>query len=397
MKTTFYLVVALLVASCGTPKGYVITGEISGAGGKTVHLLTGKSEQFLVAIDSAMIREDGRFEFKGELAVPALLTLKIFPTDERGTMVNNRYAFRPVIPLFIDKGRVQVEATLDSIPLATFGEGYDYSKVRVTGSRLHDLYAEYVQEKATVHKAMEAYREYNETNARVPGVIAAADEMAAIDRTGYLKRFITRNRDNAAGLFVFQSNTGYKSYEYPFTVAELDELLACFSPEMKATRLYKQVADEVNQARRTAGGARFVDFTLKDVDGNPVKLSDHAGKGRYVLLEFWASWCGPCRAEIPHLKEVYELYHPADFDVIGISLDTDKANWLKAIEDEQMPWVQLLAGRTSKELPDAYGIVGIPTCVLVDPDGTIVDRNMYGFWMDRKLIELYGNRFGDKY
>jgi peroxiredoxin len=400
MKTTLYLVMALLVASCATHEGYVITGKIAGAGGKTVHLLAGADEFDKVAIDSAVIREEGRFEFKGELAEPALLTLKIFPTGTRGIMENDRIASRPIIPVFVDKGRarVRVEATLDSLSRDMSDGTYDYSKVRVTAPRLHALYVEYRQGRnATLKAQNEAWDDYTKylngkERGRVSEGIAAVNKIDAASPAARLRQFITRNRDNAVGLHALQENM--KS----FTVAEMDEILASFSLEVKATGFYKQVVDEFNRAKRTAVGARFVDFALKDVDGNPVRLSDHAGKGRYVLFEFWASWCGPCRLDIPHLKEVYELYHPVGFDVISISMDDDKAHWLKAVEDEQMPWPQLHEEKAFEgELVKTYDFSGIPTCVLVGPDGTIVDRNMRGSWMDRKLIELYGNRFGDKY
>jgi hypothetical protein len=98
------------------------------------------------------------------------------------------------------------------------------------------------------------------------------------------------------------------------------------------------------------------------------------------------------------LKEIYELYHPTGFEIIGISMDSNKGSWLTAVADEQMPWLQASNLEAfNGDLDKVYNFNGIPACVLVGPDGTIVDRNMRGSWMDRKLIELYGNKFGDKY
>jgi peroxiredoxin len=397
----------LLATACSSD-GYVITGKISGGEGKAVHLLTGNEEIMKVAIDSAVIGSDGRFEFRGELDAPALLTLKFFPDDTRGKGTR-RYIFRPVIPLFVDKGRFEVEAAFDSIPLASFDRGYDYSRVRVTTPRLHELYAEYDREMTVLVAESRKFDDYIKyvralkTPTPPPiseGIAAVARIDDATDATrDFVKRFIARNSNNAVGLHAFRENTGYKAVrDGLFTAAELDEILASFSPKMKQTTLYKLLGDEVNEVKKTAVGSPFMDFALKDAEGNPARLSDYAGKGRYVLLEFWASWCGPCRADIPHLKDLYELYYPAGFEVVSISLDEDKEEWTKAMEQEQMPWAQLHDDQPFQDgVAAMYGISGIPACMLVDPDGTIVDRNARGSWLDKTLIELYGNKFGKKY
>jgi thiol-disulfide isomerase/thioredoxin len=393
---------ALLVASCA-PKGYVITGKISGAEGKTVHLVTGKHELLRVPIDSAVIR-DGRFEMKGELAVPELLALRFFPDDSRGAGKTG-YVFRPTIPFFIERGRVHVEAVLDSIPLATFDPGYDYSKVRLTAPPLHELYLEYNRGKAAAEEAKKgAWRDYSmylraKEKPPVSVGIEAVGRIDAASSKPFVKGFIARNRDNAVGLYAFRDNTGYKAVSAGlFTAAEIDEILASFSPEMKSTAYYKLVAEEAALARQTAVGAPFVDFTLEDAGGNPVRLSDHAGKGRHVLFDFWASWCGPCRADIPHLKELYEMYHPDGFEIVSISIDADEGKWMEALEKEQMPWTQLRDKEVATgKLMETYCFMAIPACVLVGPDGTIVDRNARGSWLDGILVKLYGNRFGDKF
>jgi thiol-disulfide isomerase/thioredoxin len=389
-----------LIAGC-SPRGYVIKGTISGAEDKTVYLLTGRDEFNRVVVDSTVIK-NGHFEFKGELAYPELLTVKIFPTHERAI-----FTPCPVIPVLVDKGTVSIEAILDSIPLATLSRDYDYSRVRVRASRLHDLHVEYNQRKTTLVNAkneawQDYYQQYLKAKGNIPVLEGIAErskvDKAAADLLDYVKQCIARNRDNTMGLHVFRDNLGYKSLSLGlFTVAEVEEILASFSPEIKKTEFYKQVTNEANEAKKTLVGARYVDFTLQDLDGKPVKLSDHVGKGKYVLLEFWASWCGPCRADIPHLKKVYELYHPEGFEVISISMDAEKNKWLKAVEDEQMPWLQLSGEQdVQEELTKIYHAEAIPACVLVSPDGIIVTYNMRDSWMDRKLIELYGNKFSDK-
>src|SRR5699024_299911 len=139
---------------------------------------------------------------------------------------------------------------------------------------------------------------------------------------------------------------------------------------------------------------KFPNLTLKNPEGNTIKLSDYVGKGKYVLLNFWASWCGPCRADIPHLQEVYNLYHPEGFEIISISMDENKDDWLEALDEEQMKWLQISNLKGFEDsVSKLYNFRGIPTDILVGPEGYIITRNMRGSWMDKKLIELYGNKF----
>ncbi len=391
----FAAIVSLLAVSC-TQKGYLIKGNISGnADGKTVYLYSGPNFYSMVPLDSAVI-QNGKFEFSGELTTPELLTIKIYMDENRNMMVNNRYAFRPIIPVFIRDGKITITAVLDSIPLDDLTGDYDYTKLKITGSEINDLYMNYAQQKTARNKAKreasDDYFAYARTKDKPisEGITAVTKiDAVVVENKASVEKFIAQNAGNEVGLYAFFDNLNL------FSVNEIDRIIASFTPEMKNSEYGQKIEAEAGKIKISATGAEYADFTLQDRDGNPVKLSDHLAKGNYVLLEFWASWCGPCRADIPHLKEVYQLYHPEGFEIVGISIDKDKEAWIKALTTEQLPWLSL--SNEEGDIAKIYNFQGIPSCVLVGPDGTIVDRNARGSWLDKKLIELYGNKFGDKY
>ena len=396
----FTAVISLFIitfAAC-VPKEYTITGEIPQAEGKTVLLSSGLG--FVkTSLDRTVVR-DGKFQFQGKHLSPELLTIKVSLTDE--TEVTNtppRSVPHPVIPVFVTEGTLHIEAVLDSIPLENFSGIYDYTKVTITGSEMHDLYAMYMKHKirfANAHgEAQQAYSAYlqKRTERRISEGIEAVTKLEAVadSRKEFVKIFIEQNRNNVVGAHVFHENISL------FSVAEIEAIMASFPVVVRAAYFNKQVLEGINTIKGAAVGAKYIDFTLNDTKDSPVRLSDHLGKGKYVLLAFWIP-SSLFHVDISHLKEVYELYHPEGLEVISISMDADKARWLKAVEEEQMPWIQIsdpkdFQGMTYK----AYNANAIPSYVLISPDGLIADRNMRDSWMDKKLIELYGNKFGDKY
>lgn len=149
----------------------------------------------------------------------------------------------------------------------------------------------------------------------------------------------------------------------------------------------KRIAERLLVLSRSFTGARMLDFTQKNDKNIPVKFSDF--KGKYVLIDFWASWCGPCRAENPNVLKAYNRYKSKNFTVIGVSLDDNKANWRKAIQEDEMPWTQVSDLKGFKnEIAAYYGVLSIPTTFLVDPDGKIIAKNLRGEALHQKLAEL---------
>ncbi|MBR3064748.1 MAG: AhpC/TSA family protein [Bacteroidales bacterium] len=392
---------ALLVSACGGNSGkFQIDGRFTGdVEGKTVYLTRAgvepESRFQPEVIDSTVIR-DGKFTFRGTVEEPALMILKYFPDDRRAASDDRGILMHPVVPILVDGGTIRVEAPVDSLTsdfeFYAYGN-YDYADVTMSGSRLAGLYQEYQREYSRLGKVTADItgrfnqRYYYQKDATIDYIVSELDKIdaAKADERAFLKDFITRNADNAAGVLALSETAG------KFNQAELAALLEMLSPKVKATPLGTAVVERVNVISATADGAKFADVTLVDASDAHHQLSEYLGKGNYTLLEFWASWCGPCRSSIPHLKEVYERYHPQGFDIVSVSMDDKLDAWKKALGEEQMSWTQLACEDGFGEVAKTYNFNGIPHCVLIGPDGEVVETNCRDARLDRQLVKIYGN------
>ncbi len=165
------------------------------------------------------------------------------------------------------------------------------------------------------------------------------------------------------------------------------ELFDKFSEENKNSEFGRKISKYIKLNKDPDIGEQFADFEMQDLNGNLQKLSDI--KGKAVLLEFWASWCGPCRKENPNLVKTYEEFNPKGFEIFAVSLDEDQSNWKKAIEKDSLNWehVSDLAGSTN-EAKLIYGVHGIPDNFLINEKGIIIGRNLRGEELNEKLTEL---------
>ena len=211
-----------------------------------------------------------------------------------------------------------------------------------------------------------------------------------------IKNNVTRSRKKIEMEFVAQHPNSVISahllavYSTSWGKEAVSELYEALSPEIKNTENGQSVARYIELNQNPAIGDTFVDFEMETVGGSTAKLSDY--KGNIILLEFWASSCGPCREENPNLVKTYQRYHPLGFEIFAVSQDTKKEYWLKAIEKDGLPWIQVsdLKGQANQAAL-IYGISFIPANFLIDREGTIIATNLRGAALDRKLNKLFAS------
>ena len=347
MKTTLtILFAAAAFGSCTGPK-FTVTGRNGLVPGDSVFLFAG--DRSILA--SGVIAPDTTFTFKGALPAPDIAS------------VSDRLGTTEPVRIFLEPGTIHI--------IPQDGGGY-----RVTGTRLNDR-ADSVEQ--VCRRIAADLRE--ET---LGGGDAAKLQRLAVQRDSVISAAIDANCDNLLGAWLF---AGFRTTGAPETVRAG---LAGFPPEIQAHPILRSVAQRLEAIERTAVGQPFTDLSLPDADGTTVALSSLVGSGHWVLLDFWATWCGPCCREIPRLREAFAAYADKGFRIYAVSLDNDTAKWLSFTAANDMPWVNVSGIGPDKRSTavSLYGITSIPTNFLISPEGVIAAKNLRGGQLKDKLAKV---------
>ena len=194
-----------------------------------------------------------------------------------------------------------------------------------------------------------------------------------------IKAGINKNITNPVGVLLLKQNYYYMD------VADLDPLMPQIPAAYDNDEAIVKIKNNVEKMKATAVGQKFTDFEMQTPEGKTVKLSDYVGKGKVVLVDFWASWCGPCRREMPNLVEAYAKYKNKNFEIVGVSLDQSADAWKEAIKKLNITWPQMSDLKYwNCEGAQLYAVSSIPHTVLIDGEGTILARGLHGDELQEK-------------
>jgi len=327
------------------------------------------------SILDSVILIGGRFKFTGKASsapVPAELTFDTTGADRTKSLEQRTIYLEPGTITFRMKGPTVLDAQITGTP----ANNDDNDLNNVLNAACEDFSGE---DKMILE-------------GKIP-------PQSAPDFEARMERFRKRYSDATLGAYVkfIKSHPASKlslqlfpkvAYEQPYEIVR--PLFDGLSAGIKGSKEGKNMAEKLEKLRMTAIGQPAPDFEIPDTTGTMVKLSSFRGK--YVLLDFWASWCGPCRAENPHLVKTFNKYKDQNFTIVGVSLDkaNSRALWLGAIKSDGLPWLQLSDLKFWDGIAvKTYGVQAIPQNFLIDPNGIIVGRTLMGKALDARLSEIF--------
>lgn len=386
---------ALLLSACGNNANkeqphYEIQGTIQGVDSGWAKLQTINDEEGTSkTIDSAKVI-NGSFKLSGTLGSPQMMVINFEPGN---------WSFRAFL-----------EDTAITIKVDTSGAThYDYTAYgdkagailntfTVSGSNSNTVWTDYqngpgAKEFEPVFRALQQQYKEAKTDAQKTQIDHQMDSIRQImgaKQLAWIKQYITAHPTAEVGTYLVNN---YLDLSSDLPASTLEELLALFKGSAKSSPYFKSTSAALSRMKAVEPGSIAPDFSLLQRDSTNLTLSSLRGK--YVMIDFWASWCGPCRKAIPHWKNVYEKYSSKGFEIVGVSNDSKWTDWIKAMDDEKMPWLQVIDAFPKKNMPatvsSLYMTSYMPFYVLLDKEGKVLVYSGDGSEIEKKLQTVFGN------
>ena len=376
--------VAALLFSCSSKNDneFVVEGKIKDAAGVVYLEKTLMDRMQPIIVDSTRTGKDGFFRLAAENTEENLYTLRFGNTPYPFAYLVNDAAYIKVnADLNNEENNYTVSGSNGSSQLKTF--------LTESNKQLSNIYAFSVQ--------LDSMRNQGHPDS-LKNVVRASRKQATDNYRNYVAAFLNENKNPSLIMFALGVYQRYTSNPVlalePFTDAQVMEVInktAERFPDHKGIAQLKAAFTDPKQTTVPAPAALLnkpaPDFTLNDVNGKPVSLSSF--KGKYVLVDFWASWCGPCRVENPNVVAAYQQFKNKNFTILGVSLDDNKGKWIEAIREDRLTWTHVsdLKQWRSMVVP-MYNIEGIPYNVLLDPQGIVIAERLTGAALEQKLAEI---------
>jgi peroxiredoxin len=371
----------LSVSICGTAqdaKFFTIKGSLKNISLPVDKVLLYYSFNGKQVVDS-IPAGTGQYSFTGKISEPMLasLVLKYLP-DSDGKPIKRSNA-RDMANVFLGEANIEV-SSVDS-----------FANVSISGSKEHDEYKKIndmlktydAPGRALLADYTKAVKDKDDN--AMNKAIVKLDDFEADMKDKVFRNYLKNNPKSPIGLYILKRYAGNI-----FDPELVESLYQALPDEQKKYESAAMLVNMIEKTKNFSVGKMAADFTQNDTLGIPVKLSSFRGK--YLLIDFWASWCGPCRQENPNLVKTYQAYKGKGFDILGVSLDQPggKDKWLKAIHDDKLTWTHVSDLKYgNNEVALQYGIKSIPQNFLIDPQGKIIAKNIRGESLTKKLAELF--------